>query len=98
MRVNAERLTWADKDSVTVRWRAAEAGLYQRTVPNFWKLCTRNTSSRAGGILQFRERSPPAVGNLGILQMLGREADRAALRGEAYGAEGDGYPCREPAS
>ena len=37
------------------------------------------------------------LGTWETLQMLGWEAGRAALRGEAYGAEGDGHPCREPA-
>jgi hypothetical protein len=72
--------------------------LYQRTVPIFWKPDARNPCLETARILQFRERSLlRPLGNWESLQMLDREADRAALRGEGYGAEGDGHPSRESA-
>jgi hypothetical protein len=47
------------------RRRAAQDGLYQRTVVIFWKPFLRNRYLEIARILQFRERSPPALGNLG---------------------------------
>jgi len=45
--------------------RRAYDGLYQRTVVIFWKPRAGNTWCEAGRVLQFKQRSSPALGNLG---------------------------------
>src|SRR5271168_1070857 len=52
-------------DGGSLRAGRASGGLYQRTVFIFWKPLLRNPCLEFGRTLQFRERSPPALGNLG---------------------------------
>jgi hypothetical protein len=48
------------------RHRAGQGGLYQSTVVTFWKPRTRKPYREIMRVLQFRERSRPALGNLGL--------------------------------
>src|SRR5580704_19656761 len=83
MRINAERLARAKKDSEVPRslhvrpiwlavwprideragWWTSLRRLYQRTVVIFWKPLIRNPCLEIARALQFRKRSPPALGN-----------------------------------
>jgi hypothetical protein len=69
LRASCVRPIWpagAMKMGSPQRHRAAQDGLYQCTVLIFWKPFARNRYPEIARILQFKERSPPALANLGL--------------------------------